>query len=214
MSDARKPVDALLADVNEYYSAKVGEHGASHRGADWNSKASQELRFDRLLEIVDVPHLPFSLNDYGCGYGALLDYLETRFPDVRYRGFDLSEAMLATAGATHPNVERRDFVNDAALLSPADYTVASGVFNVRLKAPVPTWQRYVLDTLEQIATLSTRGFSFNMLTTHSDAERMRADLYYADPLFFFEHCRQRFSRRVALLHDYPLYEFTILVRLA
>jgi hypothetical protein len=43
---------------------------------------------------------------------------------------------------------------------------------------------------------------------------MRADLYYADPLFFFEHCRQRFSRRVALLHDYPLYEFTILVRLA
>jgi len=214
MSDAPKPVDALLARVDEYYSAKVVEHGSSHRGADWNSKASQELRFDRLLEIVDSPAVPFSLNDYGCGYGALLDYLEPRFENVRYRGFDLSEAMLAAAQSAHPNVESQDFVHDAALLSPADYTVASGVFNVRLTTPEPVWQRYVLDTLERIATLSTRGFAFNMLTAHSDADRMRADLYYADPVFFFEHCRQRFSRRVALLHDYPLYEFTILVRLA
>ena len=214
MSDARKRVDALLAGVDEYYSAKVVEHGSSHRGADWNSKESQELRFDRLLEIVDAPEVPFSLNDYGCGYGALLDYLETRFAEVRYRGFDLSEAMLAAAQAAHPNVEPRNFVHDVALLAPADYTLASGVFNVRLETPVPVWQRYVLETLEHIAALSTRGFSFNMLTAHSDADRMRADLYFADPLFFFEHCRQRFSRRVALLHDYPLYEFTILVRLA
>jgi hypothetical protein len=28
----------------------------------------------------------------------------------------------------------------------------------------------------------------------------------------FDTCRQRFSPRVALLHDYPLYEFTIIVR--
>ncbi len=42
---------------------------------------------------------------------------------------------------------------------------------------------------------------------------MRTDLYYGDPIFFFEHCRTTFGRHVALLHDYPLYEFTILVRL-
>ena len=29
----------------------------------------------------------------------------------------------------------------------------------------------------------------------------------------FDVCRQRFSPRVALLHDYPLYEFTIIVRM-
>jgi len=37
-------------------------------------------------------------------------------------------------------------------------------------------------------------------------------LYYADPIFLFEHCRRTFSRFVSLIHDYPLYEFTILVR--
>jgi SAM-dependent methyltransferase len=214
MSDAPKQVDVLLAGVGEYYSAKVIEHGPSHRGVDWNSKESQELRFNRLLEIVESPGAPFSLNDYGCGYGALLDYLEARFESVVYRGFDVSSAMLDAAKIAHPNVPPHDFVQEAELLAAADYTLASGVFNVRLETAATTWQHYVLDTLEHIASVSTRGFSFNMLTSHSDPGRMRPDLYYADPLFFFEQCRRRFSRRVALLHDYPLYEFTMLVRLA
>jgi hypothetical protein len=29
----------------------------------------------------------------------------------------------------------------------------------------------------------------------------------------FRYCMNRFSRAVALIHDYPLYEFTVLVRL-
>ena len=41
---------------------------------------------------------------------------------------------------------------------------------------------------------------------------MRADLYYGDPCFFFDHCKTRYSKQVGLLHDYGLYEFTILVR--
>ena len=28
----------------------------------------------------------------------------------------------------------------------------------------------------------------------------------------FDLCKRRYSPRVALLHDYPLYEFTVLVR--
>jgi hypothetical protein len=48
-----------------------------------------------------------------------------------------------------------------------------------------------------------------MLTKYSGADRMaqRPDLYYG-----FDFCKRRFSRNVALLHDYGLYDFTILVR--
>ena len=52
-----------------------------------------------------------------------------------------------------------------------------------------------------------------MLTSYSDPDRMRPDLYYGDPCRLFDHCKRRYSRHVALLHDYGLYEFTILVRL-
>jgi hypothetical protein len=60
--------------------------------------------------------------------------------------------------------------------------------------------------------ISTRGFSFNVLTSYSDEDKKRDYLYYADPLFLFDYCKRHFSRKVALLHDYPIYEFSILVR--
>jgi hypothetical protein len=58
------------------------------------------------------------------------------------------------------------------------------------------------------------GFAFNCLTSYSDAERKRDYLYYADPCALFDLCKRRYSRNVALLHDYGLYEFTLLVRKA
>ena len=39
-----------------------------------------------------------------------------------------------------------------------------------------------------------------------------ADLYYADPLDLFDYCKRNFSKNVALLHDYRLYDFTLIVR--
>jgi hypothetical protein len=60
--------------------------------------------------------------------------------------------------------------------------------------------------------LSRKGFSVNFLTKYSDPERMRPDLYYADPCLIFDYCKTHFSKNVALLHDYNLYDFTVLVR--
>ena len=70
----------------------------------------------------------------------------------------------------------------------------------------------MLRTLAAINGLSKRGFAFNVLTKYSHPEFQRPDLYYADPLFLFDYCKTKFSRFVTLLHDYPLYEFTLLVR--
>jgi hypothetical protein len=50
------------------------------------------------------------------------------------------------------------------------------------------------------------------LTSYSDPDKRRPDLYYADPLALFDHCKRTYSRFVSLIHDYPLYEFTLLVR--
>jgi hypothetical protein len=130
--------------------------------------------------------------------------------DVDYRGYDLSESMLAHAREAYPDAT---FVGSMEDLAPADYTVASGLFNVKLDVPAEDWQEYVLATLETIAGLSVKGVAFNMLTSYSDADRMRDDLYYGDPRFFFDLCKRAYSRHVALLHDYGLYEFTMIVRL-
>ena len=94
----------------------------------------------------------------------------------------------------------------------ADYSVASGIFNVKLDATDEDWLAYILDAIQALDRASRKGFAFNCLTRYSDPERMRANLFYADPCFLFDHCKRRLSRHVAILHDYGLYEFTMLVR--
>jgi hypothetical protein len=51
-----------------------------------------------------------------------------------------------------------------------------------------------------------------MLSMCSDADKRREALFYMDPGEALNGCLERFPRQVTLLHDYPLYEFTILVR--
>ena len=201
----------ILAGVAAYYSAKVAAHGPTPGGADWNSSESQELRFEQLFRLCDAPP-NFSVNDYGCGYGALAAFLRRRGLRGSYCGFDVAPAMLAEARRFTAGLGDCSFVDDPARLAPADYTLASGIFNVRLDVPTDAWERHVEATLAHMATVSRLGFAFNMLTAYADPERMRPDLYYGDPLAYFARCRG-FSRRVALLHDYPLWEFTLLVRL-
>jgi SAM-dependent methyltransferase len=153
-----------------------------------------------------------TLLDFGCGYGALLDHMRASGCHLGYQGFDISEEMIAAAKAQHAAVRGVSFTSDPSALPPAAYAVASGIFNVKLGYPVDVWREYFLRTLETLDALGVEGFAFNMLTTYSDVEKRRDDLYYADPLETFDLCKRRFSSRVALLHDYPLYEFTIIVR--
>ena len=198
----------ILSRVQAYYDEKIRTHGPTARGVDWNSPESQQLRFWQLLKLIDHGR-SFSVNDFGCGYGALVDYLEALGLFYEYTGFDISEEMIARAKELYPDAR---FVSEASQLREADYTLASGIFNVKLKTADDDWKQYMLGVLETMNSLSKSGFAFNALTKYSDAEFMRPDLYYADPLFFFDHCKTKFSKYVTLLHDYPLYEFTILVR--
>lgn len=199
-----------LDHVKSYFDKRIQEHGASPRGSDWNSETSQNIRFAQLLKVVETQS--FSLLDYGCGYGALADYLATKGFDVDYYGYDILESAIETARQVHAGKSQRSFFTDKALLPNCDYTVASGIFNFRGDQTFEDWTEYVIGTLHEFNQLSRRGFASNFLTKYSDAEKMRADLYYADPLFLFDYCKQNFSKNVALLHDYRLYDFTLIIR--
>jgi SAM-dependent methyltransferase len=154
----------------------------------------------------------FSLLDYGCGYGALADYLDAKGFGVDYYGYDILESAIETARTVHGNKPRCSFFTDISQLPVCDYTIASGIFNFRGEQSFEDWTEYVLGVLNDFNRLSRRGFSSNFLTKYSDADKMRPDLYYADPMFLFDYCKRNFSKNVALLHDYRLYDFTLIVR--
>ncbi len=202
---------AIHEQVEAYYTAKVACHGATPAGVDWNSAASQQLRFRQLLRVC--PEKPsFTLLDFGCGYGALYGWLREQGIVCVYRGFDLSPRMITTAQELFPGEGFDRFFHDESRLTPADICVASGIFNVKQDCPVDEWETYVFQTIDRLADLGKGGFAFNLLTSYSDADKMRPHLFYGDPCAFFDYCKRRHSRNIALLHDYDLFEFTILVR--
>ena len=202
----------LLDVVREYYAGKLRDFGPTPRGVDWNSAESQRLRFVQLSRLFDADPEGGVL-DYGCGYGALLAHLDAAGGPLRpYCGYDIAPQMIDAARVRFAARAAATFTDDAAGLQPHAYAVASGIFNVRPGIDDARWREYVHRTLDVLNGLGRSGFAFNMLTAYSDPGRQRSDLFYADPVFYFDWCRTRFSRQVALLHDYPLYEFTVLVR--
>ena len=48
--------------------------------------------------------------------------------------------------------------------------------------PKPEWEAYVLETIDRLDRLGSRGFAFNLLTRYSDPERIRCHRARSDSL--------------------------------
>lgn len=198
----------LISKVSRYYGGKVSTFGPTPKGVDWKDERSQSIRFDQLLKVIKEKD-NITLNDLGCGYGAIFLYKDTASRLRKYYGYDICEDMLINANNLISD-SNAVFVNSDRITMEADYSVASGVFNVRVETETKLWEEFILDALSNMNEKSLKGFSFNCLTSYVD---YRMDhLYYGDPLFFFDFCKSNFSRHVTLIHDYELFEWTILVK--
>ena len=204
--------------LKHYFEGKLKEHGPTARGVDWNSERRQEICFRQLVRIMENPHgiqqdVAPTILDYGCGYGALARWLvQTGIPFSRYQGFDFTPSMIEQARNLFGALENVEFTDLDTEVAPADFVIASGLVGLKLDAQLLEWESYVFSLVERLWSYSKRGFAFNSLTSYSDPERMRRDLYYPDPAQLFDFCKRNLSRNVSVLHDYGLYEFTILVR--
>jgi SAM-dependent methyltransferase len=203
--------DALLASVGAYYTSRIAEHGPTPQGVDWKNETSHHLRHSQFLRLLE--HDPeASVLDLGCGYGDFLPFLRAAGHRGRFVGYDISAAMVDAARALHGEGPDRAWRQGASPDATEDYAIASGILNVKGAVPEAEWAVYVHDTIQLLGRVSRRGFAFNVLTLSSDPEKRRADLHYADPVGTLRFCLDRFGRHVALLQDYGLYEFTVLVR--
>ena len=204
----------LFRESNEHYKKKIAEFGADARGLNWKDEQAQLIRFEQLIKIIDGP-APFAINDVGCGFGDLYSFLQQKqFPVNTYRGYDISGEVIAVARDRFHGRPGCAFYLAGAEeeIAPGDYTVASGIFNLKFNSSPEEWLQYILKNLQRLFLGSTKGLACNFLTSYSDPERMRADLYYTDPCFIFDYCKRHLSQNVAILHDYTLYDFTLLVR--
>ena len=203
----------ITNSIHDYYANNLAAHGHGAQGVGWKNEEAQRVRFQQLIKVIQTTG-PFSINDLGCGVGALLPFLRSIFKSFSYQGYDVMDEMIDAACKEYKENASVQFhkIKEAKELMHADYTVASGIFNLRFSTSVSDWKKYILETLNDIDEYSDKGFAFNALTSYSDKEFMKDELFYSDPTWLFDYCKKQFAENVALLHDYGQYDFTILVK--
>tara|TARA_Y100001935_G_C17309518_1_gene514813 strand:+ start:5009 stop:5656 length:648 start_codon:yes stop_codon:yes gene_type:complete len=196
--------------IRDYYDESIQLNGVSAKGVDWNKSEDQINRYLQLLNLIQGDNL-FSILDYGCGYGALVKILEDLKINFDYIGLDISPLMIKAAKDLYQDNDNVTFENGSDIHTKCDYILASGVFNVKLETADALWRKYVVKMLDEFNKYSNKGFAFNCLSSYSDLDKQSTKLFYANPLELFDVCKKKYSDNVSLIHNYGLYEFTILV---
>lgn len=211
-ADASEPLEALHRDVERYYTKKLQTHGPCALGVDWACELTQQLRFVQFLALCRSRR-PFSINDLGCGYGALLTFLHKRRPGLvaAYHGIDLSAAMVEAARTAHSADICAEFSLGTRPERIADYSVASGVFNVKLAHPLRVWDSFVRRTLTDLRNCSTRGFAVNFLRPLNEATAPK-ELYCTEAKRWISYCRDDLGCDAEASSNYGLNEFTLIAR--
>jgi SAM-dependent methyltransferase len=211
MTDAA--LDAVYADIASYYTQCARRHGSTPRGVDWTSLASQQLRFVQLMKVCSDARA-FSLNDLGCGYGALVAYLGQRHADatIDYLGIDVAPTMVRRARGVCAGKRWASFVIGHTAPRVADYSVASGIFNVQRGLPTAHWERFVAATLDHLNATSRVGFAVNFMRAPDNPARAHPMLYQPPAGQWVAYCTTRLGAQVTLLENYGQPEVTLLVR--
>lgn len=183
------------------------QYGFDSRSLGWN-KDCQWVRFEAAFEGLCKEDFD-SIIDFGCGFGDLLTYLRIKEWRGIYTGIDLVEELIKEAVKQHANDNRAAFFfRDVDGFSPpekAAMAVAIGIFNHRLHQDNLA---FVRETIRCMWEATTKVVVCDFLSTSSDLDKRRDDLYYADPRELYELATS-FSRRISIHHAYMPFEFQI-----
>lgn len=197
----------FLARIKAQYKTSIETFGAMSHGVLWTNGDEQMRRFAILLDLIAPAH-DFSVNDLGCGYGALLDYLNAHnLAPTQYYGYDITPEMLTFARSrfSMPNVA---FIQSGYPTQQADYTLISGTFNLCDDAPHGQWLEYVFEHLLLAFGATSKALALNGL---SPTKSPKIDgLFYIDKTDISNFCSDTLGARSVKTYDDPtLHEWSI-----
>lgn len=192
-----------MTEAAELYNKRFDQHGRDIKTVGWGSEWSQRLRFEVLFRGLDPKGK--TILDIGCGLGDLIPFLEQQTGgDFNYVGIDIAEKLIDDARSIYGHDGREFYVGDifSVNVPQIDIAVLSGALSLR----VPGIEEYAYETMKRMFELSREAACLNFLTKYVDFELEKNQHYQPESIF---SNAKKISKRVNLLHDYPLYEFTV-----
>ncbi|MBD0370359.1 MAG: class I SAM-dependent methyltransferase [Pyrinomonadaceae bacterium] len=188
--------------IIERYDERFRQYADDIRTLASGTEERRQLRFDVLAEVGICSGS--SVLDLGCGFGDFYAYLKRRGLDCSYTGYDINPTLIDVARGKYPeaNFEVRDIQSED--FTAFDFIVSSSAFNLRLASQDN--YAFIEEILKLCYAHSKRGVAVDLLTSYVDFESPEAFHYSPEQVFSIA---KRITKRVALRHDYPLYEFCV-----
>jgi len=211
MNNRRSNIPDLLEVIRKIYDQRIKECGPVANGVYWKNDVEQALRLEILLSTVLPCDLngPITINDLGCGYGALYELVrfEPMMRGGKYFGYDISLDMIKMAHHKI-NDERVKLIAGPVASHVADYSFVSGTYNMFLGADRRMWEHYIRTSLTMLWKKTSKVLAFNLLD--NSTPKQLSDLYYANKHEFIDFALT-LSPEVNVIDDYQLAEFTITI---
>lgn len=174
-------------------------------------KGRQDIRFKAHTRFLDKS-LKVSILDYGCGFGDLANFLETRGFSYEYCGIDMMDDFIIESKRLHYQNKKAKFVQINSCTDvneDYDYTIISGTFNVKYFDDKEEHRDFVYATLKYLFEKTKIVLSVDFMTDHVDF--IGENAYHQNPGELIEFVKDNLSRRFILDQSYMPYEYCLTV---
>ena len=199
--------------IYKIYSKRFLKYHNTPKGVFWNSKLSQDLRLNIILDkILDNTKVdPFTIADIGCGYGRLFEIIRERNLEsrIRYSGFDINKNFISFC-KTNKKFENANFYVDSQPHRNFDYIVMSGTYNLTPTNNLKLFEEYLRQNLKSNWNKVGKAMIFNCLISR---ERIiKNKLYYTEISWIKKFCEENLNKPIISKHKLLEEDITIFIQ--
>ena len=203
----------LNKQISKIYSKRFDNYNNTPKGVFWNSKLSQDLRLNIILDKIlqNAKSDEFSIADIGCGYGRLYEIIRERKLDgkVQYHGFDINQKIISFC-KNNIDFENIKFSISAFPSNETDYVVMSGTYNLTPTNNISLWEDYIIKNLTSNWKLVQKAMIFNCLI--KEKRKIEKKLYYTELSWIKKICERRFCDPEVIKHNLLKDDITIILK--
>ena len=199
--------------ISNIYNKRFDNYNNTPKGVFWNSKLSQDLRLNIILDKIlqNAKSDEYSIADIGCGYGRLYEIIKERKLDgkVQYHGFDINQKIISFC-KNNIDFENIKFSISAFPLNKTDYVVMSGTYNLTPTNNIYLWEDYIIKNLTSNWKLVQKAMIFNCLI--KEKRKIEKKLYYTELSWIQKICERNFCDPEVIKHNLLKDDITIILK--
>ena len=214
MTFIKKLIYKLLnKQISNIYNKRFNNYNNTPKGVFWNSKLSQDLRLNIILDKIlkNTKNEKTSIADVGCGYGRLYEIIKERNLDnkVQYYGFDINQKLINFC-KNNKDFKNVEFAISALPFKKTDYVVMSGTYNLTPTNNIPLWEDYIIKNLTSNWKLVEKAMIFNCLI--KEKKEINKALYYTELSWIKGVCENNFGKIKIFKNQLLKNDITIVIK--